>query len=90
LALPLFLWWLQQSLASLASFTALQAAVSHWFAKLVVIALVWSYLHHLCAGLRHLALDLDVGTDLGAARFSSMLVLGVSITSTVVVAALLW
>ena len=56
----------------------------------MVIALVWGYLHHLCAGLRTLALDLDVGTGLGAARFSSMLVLGVSITLTVVVGALLW
>jgi succinate dehydrogenase / fumarate reductase cytochrome b subunit len=90
LALPLLLWWLQQSLTSADSFTALEAVFSHWFAKLVVIALVWGYLHHLCAGLRHLALDLDIGTGLGAARLSSMLVLGISMTLTVVVAALLW
>ena len=90
LALPLLLWWLQQSLVSTTSFTALQATLSHWATKLVVIALAWGYLHHLCAGLRHLALDLDVGTELGAARLSSMLVLGVSIALTVVVAALLW
>jgi succinate dehydrogenase / fumarate reductase cytochrome b subunit len=90
LALPLLLWWLQQSLTSADSFADLQAAFSHWFAKLVVIVLVWGYLHHLCAGLRHLALDLDIGTGLGAARLSSMLVLGISMTLTVVVAALLW
>ena len=90
LALPLLLGWLQQSLTSATSFTALQAAFSHWFAKLAVIALVWGYLHHLCAGLRHLALDLDVGTGLAAARLSSVLVIGVSLALTVVVGALLW
>jgi succinate dehydrogenase / fumarate reductase cytochrome b subunit len=90
LALPLLLCGLQQSLVSAESFTALQSAFSHWGVKLVAIGLVWCYLHHLCAGLRHLALDLDFGTELAAARMSSMFVLGISIVLTVVVAALLW
>ena len=90
LALPLLLWWLQQSLASFNTFTALKATFSHWFIKFVLIGLVWGYLHHLCAGIRHLALDLDVGTELAAARLSSKLVLGVSIALTGLVAALLW
>ncbi len=90
LVLPLLLCGLQQSLTSAESFTALQSAFSHWGVKLVAIGLVWGYLHHLCAGLRHLALDLDIGTELAAARMSSMLVLGLSLLSTVVVAALLW
>jgi len=90
LALPLLLYGLQQSLTSAESFTTLQTAFSHWGVKLVAIALVWGYLHHLCAGLRHLALDLDIGTELAAARTSSVFVLGISIVLTVVVAALLW
>ena len=90
LALPLLLCGLQQSLTSAESFTTLQTAFSHWGVKLVAIGLAWGYLHHLCAGLRHLALDLDIGTELAAARISSMFVLGVSLLSTVVVAALLW
>lgn len=90
LALPLLLWWLQRSLTSLDSFTALQATFSHGFVKLIVIGLLWGYLHHLCAGIRHLMLDMDYGTGLEAARLSSMLVFGVSITLTIVAAALLW
>ena len=90
LALPLLLCGLQQSLTSAESFSAMQSTFSHWGVKLVAIGLVWGYLHHLCAGLRHLALDLDIGTDLAAARLSSMVVLGVSLLSTIVVAALLW
>ena len=90
LALPLLLWWLQQSLMSFNTFTALKAAFSHWFIKLLIIGLLWGYLHHLCAGIRHLVLDLDVGTELSTARMSSKLVLGVSITLTIVIGVLLW
>jgi succinate dehydrogenase / fumarate reductase cytochrome b subunit len=90
LALPLLLCGLQQSLTSEESFSAMQFTFSHWVVKLAAIGLAWGYLHHLCAGLRHLALDLDIGTDLAATRLSSMFVLGVSRRSTVVVAMLLW
>lgn len=90
LALPLLLCGLQQSLTSADSFSTMQSAFSHWAVKLVALGLAWGYLHHLCAGLRHLALDLDIGTELAAARLSSMVVLGVSLVSTAVVAALLW
>ena len=90
LALPLLLWWLQLSLTSGDTFYALKAMFSHWLVKLVAIGLAWGYLHHLCAGIRHLGLDLDVGTELASARVISKLVLGVSLALTVVAAALLW
>ena len=28
-----------------------------WFVKLVVLALIWAYLHHFIAGVRHLWMD---------------------------------
>lgn len=90
LALPLVLWWLQQSLLSFNTFTAIKATFSNGFIKLVMSGLLWGYLHHLCAGIRHLVLDLDVGTELAIARLSSWLVLGVSLTLTVVAGWLLW
>ena len=90
LALPLLLWWLQRSLGSLDAFTSLQATFSHGFTELVLIGLLWGYLHHQCAGIRHLMLDLDYGTGLEAARLTSMLVFAVSITLTIVAGALLW
>jgi len=58
--------------------------------KLVLIGLLWGYFHHLLAGIRHLLLDLDLGTDLAPARMSSALVLGVSIALTVLAGAMLW
>ena len=90
LALPVLLWWMQRSLNSLDTFTSLQATFSHGFTKLILIGLAWGYLHHLCAGIRHLMLDLDYGTELETARLTSLLVFAVSITLTIVAAVLLW
>ena len=50
----------------------------------------WSYIHHLLAGLRHLALDLHVGVDLAPARRSAAIVLVVSVLLTAMVAVRLW
>jgi succinate dehydrogenase / fumarate reductase cytochrome b subunit len=51
---------------------------------------VWAYLHHLCAGIRHLALDLDYGTELATARASSWAVLAISAVLTLAVIATIW
>lgn len=90
LFLPLLLWLLQQSLATPQTFEAFRSAVASPLLKLILLGLVWAYLHHLCAGIRHLALDLDRGTGLGAARASSKAVLIVSIGLTLVAGAMLW
>ena len=90
LALPVLLWWLQRSLASPDTFTSLWATFSHGFTKLILIGLLWGYLHHLCAGIRHLMLDLDYGTALETARLTSVLAFAVSITLIIVAGALLW
>ena len=90
LALPLLLWWWQISLTSMDTFTTFKAMTSHWFVKLMMLGLLWGYLHHVCAGIRHLVMDLDMATELASARFTSVLVLAVSITLTLVTGALLW
>lgn len=90
LFLPLLLWLWQESLASEQSYGAFRAAVSHPLMKLVLLGLLWGYLHHLFAGIRHLALDLDVGTDLGPARASSIAVLAASLVLTLAAGAVLW
>ena len=89
-AIPLVLWAVQASLASPESFAALQAAFAHPLAKLLTIGLVWAYLHHFCAGIRYLLLDLHVGDDLAPARRSSMAVIAVSLALTLIVGARLW
>jgi len=90
LFLPLFLWLLQASLESQESYEAFRAVAANPLMKLVLLGLLWGYLHHLCAGIRHLALDLDLGTELASARTSSVAVLAVSIGLTVAAGVALW
>ena len=90
LLLPFLLWLFQGSLQSESAFAVFRATVAHPLMKLLLLALLWGYLHHLCAGLRHLFLDLHIGTGLEASRRSSMAVLVVSLTLTLVIGVKLW
>jgi succinate dehydrogenase cytochrome b subunit len=84
LSLPFLLWMLQSSLRSIQTYTELVAVLQHPLAKLVLLLMLWAFLHHLCAGLRFLAIDLGLGVKLGAARASSkwVLLLGLGLTLT--------
>ena len=64
--------------------------MSHPLAKLVALALLWSTLHHLLAGVRHLLLDVHVGVDLASARRSSALVFVPAVIATTAIALRLW
>lgn len=88
--IPLLLWFVQRSLASQAAFDAALAPLLTPFGKLVLLGLGWSYLFHLLAGLRHLALDLHIGIALAPARSSAALVLVLSILLAIVIALRLW
>lgn len=84
--IPFILYLFQQSLTSELSFERYTALVSHWFVRLVLLALAWAFLHHLLAGIRYLTLDLNLGWDLPAARRSAAIVLFVSLVLTVLAA----
>jgi succinate dehydrogenase / fumarate reductase cytochrome b subunit len=90
LALPLLLLMLQYSLRSIETYTQLLAVLAHPLVKLMLLGLLWAFLHHFCAGLRYLAIDLDYGVKLAQARASSKMVLAVSLVLTVLLGAKLW
>ena len=90
LFIPFLLVLFEASLQSPQSFARFKLLMSYWAIKLILIGLVWAYVHHLCAGIRHLALDLHYGTDLPAARATSWVVLAVSIVLTLVFAVAIW
>lgn len=86
LMLPLLLCLLDQSLLSEDTYAALHGFASQWFVKLIILALSWAYLHHFCAGLRHVIMDNHIGVDKDSARKSAVAVLAVSITLAALVA----
>lgn len=85
LLLPLVIWLFDKSISSEVSFAKFTAAFNSglwifpgWIIKLVVLALIWAFLHHLCAGLRHLYLDVTHRTTIPFGRQSAVAVLAVS------------
>lgn len=79
LALPLLLWLFERSLSSAEGFARVAGFARALPARLLLVALAWGLLHHLCAGVRFLLLDLHLGVERAAARRSSWIVLAVSL-----------
>ena len=90
LFIPLGLCALQASLGSPEGFACWAGILANPIAKLVLIGFVWAYMHHFCAGIRYLLLDLHKGITLEAARLSSKIVLGVSLVLTLLIATKIW
>lgn len=84
--LPFVLYLLDKSLTSEISFEYFKGFVSHPFVKLVILALVWGYLHHVGAGIRHLLMDLHIGIDKESGRKSGIAVFAISLPLTALVA----
>jgi succinate dehydrogenase / fumarate reductase cytochrome b subunit len=90
IALPLLLLMLQYSLASIETYTRLMGVLANPLLKLLLLGLLWAFLHHFCAGLRYLAIDAHLVRDLARARNSSKVVIAVSLALTILVGAKLW
>jgi succinate dehydrogenase / fumarate reductase cytochrome b subunit len=97
LLLPLIIWLFDASVSSEYSFARFKAAfniglgvVPGWLVKLVVLALIWAYLHHLCAGLRHLYMDARHAVSKEFGQSSALITLVFSLGLTVVLGAKLF
>jgi succinate dehydrogenase / fumarate reductase cytochrome b subunit len=90
LMLPLLIWLLELSLRSAESFQALQAVIANPFVKLILIGLLWAFLHHFFMGIRILLIDVHVGVDKVSAGMTAKAVLAVSLAMTLILGAKLW
>ena len=88
--LPFLIWLLDMSLFSQDTFEDFKEIISNPLAKLVLLGLLWAYMHHFCAGIRYLFLDIGKGLELPCSRKSAMAVLVVSLSLTAVIGGLLW
>jgi succinate dehydrogenase / fumarate reductase, cytochrome b subunit len=75
LVFPFGVWALSVSLSGEAGFLRMAETATHPLTKLMALALVWTFAHHVFAGLRHLALDVHWGIQLRRARQSGIAVL---------------
>lgn len=91
LLLPFVIWMFDTSISSEVSFDRFTSVfnsgvfgIPGFMFKLVALLLIWSFLHHLIAGVRHLYMDLTHATDLKFARTTALATLASSLLLTVV------
>jgi len=85
LMLPLLIWLLQLSLSPNQESAAMFSAVTdNLLVKLILLGLLWAFLHHFCMGIRILLIDIHVGVEKQQAHNSAMAVMVVSLALTLV------
>jgi succinate dehydrogenase / fumarate reductase cytochrome b subunit len=89
LLLPFIIWMFDTSLTSEISYSQFTAVfmggvgfIPAWLIKIVTLGLIWAYLHHFAAGLRHLWMDATHAVTKEFGRISALVTLGVSIVLT--------
>jgi len=97
LLMPLIIWMFDTSISSEISFARFSAAfnaglgfVPGWFMKLVALALIWAYLHHFIAGVRHLYMDVQHAVSKEFGKSSAIVTLVLSLGLTAVLGAKLF
>ena len=88
--IPFLLWVLSCSLARQEGFDRWRDIFGNPLLKIILIGFLWAYLHHFCAGIRHLVMDLHIGLEIEAARATSYAVMGVSVALMAVIGMMLW
>lgn len=89
LLMPFIIWMFDTSLTSEVSyeqfsalFNAGVAGVPGWFFKLIALGLIWAFLHHLVAGLRHLWMDMTHAVTKEFGHSTAVATLAVSVLLT--------
>jgi len=97
LLLPFIVWLFDVSVTSEISYERFTSAfvagigfVPGWFVKLVVLALIWGYLHHFIAGVRHLWMDATHSVTKEQGHNSAVFTLVSSVLLTLVLGAKLF
>ena len=95
--LPFIIWLFDKSVSSEISFAKFKSALNlgvgiypGWFIQLTLLALIWAYLHHLIAGLRHLYMGATHSVSREFGRSSAVFTLSASIGLTVLLGAKLF
>jgi succinate dehydrogenase / fumarate reductase, cytochrome b subunit len=95
--LPFIIWMFDTSLTSEISYSQFTAVFAGgvgflpgWCVKLVALALIWAYLHHFIAGVRHLWMDATHAVTKEFGHTSALVTLVASLVLTVVLGAKLF
>jgi succinate dehydrogenase / fumarate reductase, cytochrome b subunit len=87
---PFLLYLFDQSVSSELGFERAAGLVAHPLARLLLLLLAWSYIHHFVAGIRYLLIELHIGIEKPGMRTSALSVLVISLVLTALVALMLF
>ena len=97
LLLPFIIWMFDTSISTEISYEAFTNAfvagvgfLPGWFIKLVCLGLIWAYLHHFIAGVRHLWMDATHSVSKAQGHNSALVTLVSSAALTVLLGAKLF
>ena len=98
LLMPFIMWLFDKSISSEISFAKFRSAfgnglgfVPGWLVKLVVLGLIWAYLHHFLCGLRFLWMDTShAAVTKQNGKSTAVAVIAISVALTVILGAKLF
>ena len=97
LLMPFVIWLFDVSVSTEVSYESFRSAfmaglgfLPAWFVKLVTLGLIWSYLHHFVAGVRHLWMDMTHSVSIAQGKSSAVATLVISVVLTALLGAKLF
>mgnify|MGYP003595102186 CR=1 FL=1 len=97
LLMPFIIWMFDKSVSSEVSFARFTSVFRDgtsyapgWLVKLVALALIWAYLHHFIAGVRHIYMDVNHAVSKEFGKSSAVFTLALSVGLTLVLGAKLF
>lgn len=89
-SLPVLVYLFSGTLSSAADFQTYLNIVANPLVKIMLIGLLWAYLHHFMAGIRFLFLDAHKGLELATARLTAKIVAALPPVITLIMGVVLW
>ena len=93
LLMPFIIWMFDKSVSSEISFVKFTRVFTNgagflpgWFIKLVALAIIWAFLHHFIAGLRHIWMDVNHAVSKEFGRSSALVTLALGSALTLILA----
>ena len=90
LAIPLLLWVFSESLASAEKYASIKTVLNSVTVKLILWFLYSALFYHLLAGIRHILIDLRVGSSKETSQLTARIVLILAILGSICIGVAIW
>ena len=89
IAIPFAIYVFQRSVSSEQEFNTVLSLLQQPWVSIILVILTWSFVHHFLAGIRFLLIDMDVGVERQAARWTAWVTHFIALSTTICIAGIL-